>query len=94
MTKRRTARAVFAVGFWVLLVDGAAAIWLGQVSDRPMLVVVGVALVLASLAVTAAYRRWMIALDAVDAARADLKAEIGRLRDAADAARTGRPPFA
>jgi len=82
---------VFGIGFVVLLVDGAAAIWLGQLSGRGLLVSVGVALLLAAAGLVAAYRRWMEALDAVDQARRELKAEVGRLRDAAGAARTSRP---
>jgi ABC-type Fe3+ transport system permease subunit len=92
VSKRRTARVVFAVGFVILLADGAAAIWLGQISDRPLLSVVGVVLALAAAGLAFAYRRWMTALDAVDEARRDLHAEIGRLRDAVAAARAGRRP--
>ena len=91
MNKRKTGRAVFAIGFVVLLVDGAAAIWLGQLSGRGLLVSVGVALLLAAAGLVAAYRRWMEALDAVDEARRELRDEVGRLRDAAGAARTSRP---
>ncbi len=91
MTKRRTARIVFGIGFVVLLADGAAAIWLGQVSGRTALVVVGVMLVAAAGGLIVAYRRWMTALDAVDEARRDLQAEVARLRHAASAARGGRP---
>jgi len=91
MNRRTTGRAVFSIGFVVLLVDGAAAIWLGQLSGRSLLIGVGVALLLASAGLVVAYRRWMEALDAVDAARREVKDEIGRLRDAAAAARTSRP---
>lgn len=91
MSKRQTGRAIFRIGFVVLLVDGAAAIWLGQLSGRGLLIGVGVALVLAAGGLVVAYRRWMEALDAVEEARRELKDEIGRLRDAAAAARTGRP---
>ncbi len=91
MTKRRTPRIVFGVGFVVLLADGAAAIWLGQVSGRTALVVVGVMLVAAAGGLVVAYRRWMAALDAVHEARREFQAEVARLRDAASAARGGRP---
>jgi hypothetical protein len=91
MNKRTTGRAVFSIGFVVLLVDGAAAIWLGQVSGRGLLIAVGVALLLAAAGLVVAYRRWMEAIDAVDDARRELKDEIGRLRDAAAAARASRP---
>jgi hypothetical protein len=90
VTKRRTAKLVFVVGFAVLLLDGAAAIWLGQLSGRPALIVVGLLLVGAAAALVVAWRKWMDALDAVDDARRDLRAEIGRLREAAEDARTGR----
>ena len=91
MSRRKTGRLVFSIGFVVLLVDGAAAVWLGQVSGRGLLVGVGVSLLLAAAGLVVAYRRWMEALDAVEAARRELQDEIGRLRDAAAAARSGRP---
>ena len=90
MTKRRTGRISFVVGFAVLLLDGAAAIWLGQLSGRGILVGVGLLLVAAAAGLVFAYRKWMVALDAVDAARRDLHEEIGRLRSAAEDARSGR----
>lgn len=93
MNRRRKGRVLFGLGFVVLLIDGAAAIWLGQVSGRASLIVVGVMLVFAALAVIWAWHRWQEALDAVDVARAELKMEIGRLRQAADQAR-GRTPDA
>lgn len=91
MNKRQTGRVVFSIGFVVLLVDGAAAVWLGQLSGRSVLIGVGVALLLAAAGLVVAYRRWMEALDAVDEARRDLKVEIGRLRDAAAAVRPHPP---
>lgn len=90
MSKRGTGRVVFGIGFVVLLLDGGAAIWLGQVSGRPAIVVVGVLLLLASAILVLAYKRWMEALDAVDEARRDLKQEIGKLRDIAEQARSRR----
>ncbi len=89
MIQRRAARIVFGVGFVLLLADGAAAIWLGQLSGRDSLIVVGLLLVAAAAGLVIAYRRWMSALDAVEAARRDLHTEIGRLRDLA--ASTRRP---
>jgi hypothetical protein len=80
VTRRRTARILFVVGFVVLLIDGAAAIWLGQLSARRVLVGVGLLLVAAAAGLVFAYRKWMVALDAVDEARRDLHAEIERLR--------------
>jgi disulfide bond formation protein DsbB len=91
VNRRRGARIVFGIGFMVLLLDGAAAIWLGQVSGRVLLVVVGLMLIAAAVGLSVAYRKWMAALDEVHAARADLKAEVGRLRAAAAAARGDRP---
>ena len=91
MNKRTASRVVYSIGFVVLLVDGAAAIWLGQLYARRLVIAVGVALVLAAAGLVVAFRRWMEALDAVDDARREIKNEIGRLRDAAAAARTGRP---
>jgi hypothetical protein len=84
---------VFGVGFVVLLIDGAGAIFLGQVSGRSLLVWVGLLLILAAGGLVVAYRRWMIALDAVDEARRDLVGEIARLRGAVQDARAGKKPF-
>lgn len=93
MTKRRTARVVFGVGFIVLLIDGAGAIFLGQLLGRSIVVVVGLLLLAAAGGMAIAYRHWMIALDAVDAARRELVGELVRLRGAARDARAGRKSF-
>ncbi len=85
---------MFIVGFVVLLIDGAAAVWLGQLTGRRLLIFVGLGLLAAALGLVVAWRRWQEALDAVDAARADLKQEIARLRAAAAEARSGRDPYA
>ena len=90
MTRRRAGRLVFGVGFTLLLVDGAAAIWLGQISGRAALILVGGLLLVAGVFFAAVWRRWMAALDAVEDLRRDLKQEIARLRDAADEARAHR----
>ncbi len=90
MSRRRTANVVFVVGFVVLLLDGAAAIWLGQVSGRGLLIGVGVLLLAAAGWLVLYHRRWMEALDAVDAAKRELHEEIGRLRSAAADARAER----
>lgn len=92
MSKRRTGRIVFTIGFVVLLLDGAAAVWLGQISGRRLLVYVGLALIAAAAGLVLAYRRWQDALAEVDEARNDLRLEIGKLRAAADRAR-GRKPL-
>ena len=91
MKRRRSVRLVFGVGFVILLADGAAAVWLGQVSGRTGLVVVGLLLVIAAAGLVVAYRRWMAALEAVDELRRDLHQEIARLREAADQAAGRRP---
>ena len=93
MNRRRRGRALFAIGFIVLLADGAAAIWLGQISRRPLLIIVGLGLIAAAAGVILAWRRWLEALAAVDAARAELKVEIGRLREAAEEARGRRSGY-
>ena len=93
MTDRRVTRGVFGLGFVLLLLDGAAAIWLGQLTGRTILVGVGLLLVLASSGLVFAYRRWMTALDDVDALRRELHEEITRLRGAVQDARTGRKSF-
>ena len=77
----------------MLLLDGAGAIFLGQVSGRGVLVGVGLLLVAAAGALVFAYRRWMVALQAVDEARRELQQEIGRLRGALQDARAGRKSF-
>ena len=91
MTRRGSARLVFVVGFVVLLADGAALIWLGQLSASRTMVGVGLALVLCAALLVVAYRRWVAAMDDVDAMRSDLRREVDRLRAAADAARGTRP---
>jgi len=92
MTARSRGRTVFLVGFVVLLLDGAAAIWLGQVSGRGVLVGVGVVLVAAALGLALLFRRWLAALDAVDAAQREARREVEALRRAASDARAARPP--
>jgi UPF0716 family protein affecting phage T7 exclusion len=92
MSARRRGRTVFLVGFTVLLIDGAAAIWLGQVSGRGVLVGAGVVLVAAALGLALVYRRWQSALDAVDAAQREAHRGVEALRRAASDARATRPP--
>lgn len=93
MTKRRTARVVFGIGFVVLLIDGAGSIFLGQLLGRSVVIWVGLLLLAAAGGLVFAYRRWMIALDAVEQARSELVGEIVRLRGAARDARAGRKPY-
>jgi len=76
-----------AVAFWVLLIDGALAIWLGQISGRNGLIIAGIVLLAAAAAVPIGYRRWQQRLADLEAARAELKMEIGLLKAAADQAR-------
>lgn len=92
MTGRGTGRLVFGVGFALLLADGAALIWLGQLSGNRPMVVIGCVLTLAAALLVVAYRRWLRALDDVDLLRRDLRREVDRLRDAVAAARDGRHP--
>jgi hypothetical protein len=86
---RRRGRVLFGVAFLTLLVDGVAAIWLGQVGARWPLVAVGAVLVAAAVGVAALYRRWQAALDEVDAARRAVRAEAEALRRALHDLRTG-----
>jgi hypothetical protein len=90
VSPRGSGRILFVVGFALLLLDGAAAVWLGQVTDRRALVVAGLVIMLAAVGLVVAYQRWMRALEEVDAARRELEEEIIRLRQAADAARSWR----
>lgn len=86
---RRAFTIVFGIAFVVLLLDGLAAAWLGQLTGRPALQVAGFVLMGAALAVGLLYQRWRRALDEIAAARRDLQAEIGALRRAVEDARAG-----
>jgi hypothetical protein len=77
---RRRGRILYGIAFVVLLADGVAAIWLGQVGGRWPLVALGACLVLGSLGLGFVYRRWQAALDEVDLARRALRAEVEALR--------------
>lgn len=79
----------FVVAFVVLLLDGVAAIWLGQVTGRRSLLVMGLVLMAAALGVGALHQRWRRALIEIEAARDDLKREIGALRRAVEDSRAG-----
>jgi len=91
MSRRRNGRVVFGLAFAVLLFDGAAAVWLGQLSGRSLLVVLGLVLIAAAAGVVVAHGRWHRALEAVEAARAELHQEIRRLREALAASRHAGP---
>jgi len=80
MKRRRRGRFLFGIAFVVLLADGVAAIWLGQVGARWPLVALGAILVAAAFGVAVFYRRWQVALDEVDAARRALRAEVEALK--------------
>ena len=80
MNRRRFVRWCMIVGFAAFLLDGAAAIWLGQVSGRRGLVVAGLLLLAAAVGVVVAYRRWTRLLAEVDAGRRELKGVIERMR--------------
>jgi hypothetical protein len=82
LRRRRPGRVLYSIAFVVLLADGAAAIWLGQVGGRVALVVLGACLVLGSLGVGVLYRRWQAALNEVDLARRALREEVEALRRA------------
>lgn len=92
MTLRGRGRATFAVAFVVLLADGAAAIWLGQLSGRGIVVGVGVVLAAAALGVAVLYGRWRAAVDEADAARRAMRREVDTLRRAVAGERAGRLP--
>lgn len=87
MIARGAGRVVFWVAVVVLLGDGVAAAWLGQLTGHRALLVVGVVLLGAALAVALVYNRWLAALAEVDAARKDLARELRDLRRALDEAR-------
>jgi membrane protein implicated in regulation of membrane protease activity len=86
MRPRARGRVLSVVAFVALVADGAAAIWLGQVAGRWPLVVLGVVLLVAAVAVVLLYRRWQMALDELEAARRALRSEVDAMRRA-----VGRP---
>jgi UPF0716 family protein affecting phage T7 exclusion len=89
MTPSGRGRLVFLAAFVVLLADGAAAIWLGQVSGHGLLVGVGLVLVAAAVGLAAVYRRWQAAVAEVAAARRAMRREVDALRRVVAAARLG-----
>jgi len=80
--KRRPGKILYGIAFVVLLIDGVAAVWLGQVGARTSLVVLGAGLILGALALGLVYRRWQAALEEVDRARRALREEVEKLRRA------------
>jgi hypothetical protein len=78
------------VGFLAFLLDGAGAIWLGQVSGRRVLVVVGVMLLVVAAGVVGAYYRWLRLLEEVDAGRRELREDLERMRSDVAHAQTRR----
>ena len=90
MRRRWVIGLVFAAGFLLLLVDGAALVWLGQLLGRPILIIVGVVLLLASAGIVIAWRRWIQLLEDVEAERRGVKDAIKGLRDALSEARQDR----
>ncbi len=89
MITTRAGRIAFGVAFVVLLLDGVAAAWLGQVTGPRALLVLGLVLMGAALSVALLYQRWVAALREVDAARKDLARELGALRRAVQESRAG-----
>ena len=87
--RRLRGRILFGFAFVALLADGVAAIWLGQVGGRWLLVALGTALVLGALGLGAFYRRWQAALQEVDLARRALREEVEALKRAVHDARSG-----
>jgi hypothetical protein len=80
VTRRGVVRLVFGIAFTVLLLDGAAAIWLGQLWGRRIIVVVGLLLLAAAVAVVLWHRRWMRDMDAIELAKRELRHSIDALR--------------
>jgi high-affinity Fe2+/Pb2+ permease len=78
------------VGFLAFLLDGAGAIWLGQVSGRRVLVVVGVMLLMVAAGVVGAYYRWLRLLQEVDEGRRELREDLERMRSDVAHAQTRR----
>jgi UPF0716 family protein affecting phage T7 exclusion len=86
----RRGRFLFGVAFVLLLVDGAAAVWLGQVTGKWSFLILGLALLLGAVGLVPLYGYWRRAVDEIEAARKELKEEIGALKSALDGARAGR----
>jgi hypothetical protein len=92
VTRRGVVRLIFAIAFTVLLLDGAAAIWLGQLWGRRIVVAVGLLLLAAAVAVVLWHRRWMRDMDAIELAKRELRHSIDELRNVvADARHRPRP---
>lgn len=87
----KAGRVAFAVAFVVLLLDGVAATWLGQITAHRALLVAGVVLIGTAASVALLYHRWLTALAEVEAARRDLMQELGALRRAVEDSRAGGP---
>ncbi len=81
--RRRLVKVAMIIGFLLFLVDGAAAIWLGQLSGRRGLIAVGLLLTVVAVGVVVAYFRWIRLLDEVDVARRALREDLEGLRRAA-----------
>ena len=82
MSIRRPGKILYGVAFVVLLIDGVAAIWLGQVGGRVALELLGGCLVLGALGLGVLYRRWQVAIEEVDRARRALRQEVEALKRA------------
>jgi hypothetical protein len=89
MKRVKAWRATFGVAFVVLLLDGMAAVWLGQVTGRRALLAAGLVLMAAALGVGLMYQRWRKAIDDIETARKDLIDELGALRRAVEDSRAG-----
>ena len=90
MTRRGVVRLIFAIAFVVLLLDGAAAIWLGQLWGRRLVVAAGVMLLGCAVGVVLWHRRWMRDMDAIETAKRELRHSIDELRSVVADARTRR----
>lgn len=91
MTRVSRGRLAFLAAFAVLLVDGAAAVWLGQLAGSGLMLWAGLGLLASALALALAFPRWQRALDEVDAARRAVRGEADALRRAVRDARAGGP---
>jgi hypothetical protein len=90
MTRRKLVRVCMIAGFLAFLLDGAAAIWLGQVSGRRLLVGVGVMLLLVAAGIVGAYYRWLRLLTEVDEGRRELREDLEKMRSVVSHAQTRR----
>lgn len=90
MTRKKFMNGVFVVGFVVLLADGAAAIWLGQLWGRTPVVLAGLLLLAAAIGTAFWHRRWRSDLASIEQAQRERRDSIDELRSVLENPRAHR----